>query len=286
MTDCETIEQLILRHSRRGMDILEPYMEKDFCRKSAEALWNLERGIVFLTTGFYVAGFAETDGPPGTACLAEALRRLGFRPVIVTDKYCRGFFDADQTEVLYIEEDAKDTVFAGILERYQPVALVSVERCGKNSRGDYANMSGVSIREYTAPVDRMFEMAAEQHIPTFGVGDGGNEIGMGCLEEVIEDRLSLVPCCVPVDYLVIATVSNWGAYGITAALEILSGESLLPCRDEAEAYLNKIVDLGSVDGVTKEHVPTVDGYPAETENEILDGLREIVKNWGGKNENI
>ena len=52
------------------------------------------------------------------------------------------------------------------------------------------------------------EMARQEGIPTFGVGDGGNEIGMGNLKEVIMSKLALTPCDIEVDALIIATVSN------------------------------------------------------------------------------
>ena len=85
------VEDLILRHSCRGMDVLRPRLAEDFCREAAEAILRWRRGTVLLTTGFYVAGHAETDGPPGTLLLAKALEALGFRPVVVTDAPCRGY---------------------------------------------------------------------------------------------------------------------------------------------------------------------------------------------------
>ena len=53
------IEDIILRHSQRGMDVLRPYMPKAFCEEAVEALLNLPHGVIFLTTGFYVAGFEK-----------------------------------------------------------------------------------------------------------------------------------------------------------------------------------------------------------------------------------
>ena len=59
----EGIEDIILRHSQRGMQKLRPHLPKDYCRQAAEEIASWERGVVFLTTGFYVAGYPETDGP-------------------------------------------------------------------------------------------------------------------------------------------------------------------------------------------------------------------------------
>ena len=93
------IEDIILRHSQRGMDVLRPYMPKAFCEEAVEALLNLPHGVIFLTTGFYVAGYAETDGPLGTEVLAQALKKLGYQPVIVTDALCKDYFEPMGLEV-------------------------------------------------------------------------------------------------------------------------------------------------------------------------------------------
>ena len=96
------IEDIILRHSQRGMDVLRPYMPKAFCEEAVEALLNLPHGVIFLTTGFYVAGYAETDGPLGTEVLAQALKKLGYQPVIVTDALCKDYFEPMGLEVEYV----------------------------------------------------------------------------------------------------------------------------------------------------------------------------------------
>ena len=82
----ETVEDIVLRHSKRGMTILRKYMGDFYCKRAAEKILELPKGNIFLTTGFYVAGHAETDGPLGTMTLAKALRAVGYRPIIVTDK--------------------------------------------------------------------------------------------------------------------------------------------------------------------------------------------------------
>lgn len=261
------IEEAILRHGARGMDVLKEYMPENFCELATKALYELNRGTILLATGFYVAGFTETDGPLGTLTLALALKKLGFNSVIVTDTYSKDCFEKYGVETVYVPLDADNDYLSNLFESYSPVGLVSIERCGKNIRGKYENMRGVDIGEYTAPVDELFIIAKEKNIPTWGVGDGGNEIGMGNLKDIITDKLSLTPCRVEVDYLVIATVSNWGAYGITGYLEKFSGEQLKPEFDWAKEYLAFTSELGSLDGVNKTKTITVDGLPIEYEEE-------------------
>ncbi len=271
----ELIEDIILRHSQRGMLTLREEMPDRFCELAAKEILSWPHGTVFLTTGFYVAGFAETDGPAGTVAVAEALQKLGFHPIIVTDSFCDGFFELRGLEALYMPIDADKEYCARMIRRYHPVGMISIERCGINTRGDYENMRGISIKEHTSPVDLFFKQAPVFGIPTIGVGDGGNEIGMGNVKEVIAQKLSLVPCAVCVDYLVIASVSNWGAYGIAAYLQKLTGEPVAADPDDILSYIEKTVEIGSVDGVTHERVAHVDGYESGVEREILEALAEV-----------
>lgn len=258
------IENLILRHSGRGMDILRPYLAEDYCTDAASAILRWKRGTVLLTTGFFVAGHAETDGPPGTLFLANALRHCGFQPVIVTDAPCKGYFEAFGLPVRYAAYDASEDFFAALLREVSPVGLIAVERCGENIHGDYANMRGVSIADHTAPIDRMFALA---ECPTVGIGDGGNEIGMGNLAQVITQQLSLVPCKVGVDHPIIATVSNWGALGLAAALGWLPEE-----QEFLRAYAH-CVELGYVDGITKRCELGEDGFSMNVGLQLLREMR-------------
>ena len=288
-------ESIILRHSGRGMNLLREYLPEDYCAEAAKEILSWPKGIVFLTTGFYVAGFAETDGPVGTIVVAKALKALGYRPVILTDSYCRDFFEPEDLEVIYLSFTVSREELMDLVAEYHPVGMISIERCGINTRDDYENMRGISIRKDTAPIDDLFAAAGPdgdenrsgmEHVRTIGVGDGGNEIGMGNLKDVISQKLSLVPCRVRTDLLVIASVSNWGAYGIAAELEKQSGKTVFSEIDKMTASqkvrtsIERMVKVGSVDGVTHERVAHVDGFDNTVESEILDALAEEVKKSG------
>lgn len=271
-----TVEDIILQKGHRGMDVLRPHAAPDFCRTAAQQLYALPRGRVLFTTGFYVAGHPESDGPAGTVCLAATMKALGFDCTILADENCAGLLDWPGVESELFPAGAVDA--AAVLDKYTPVALVSIERCGRNAAGDYANMHGISIAEHTAALDSLFPEAERRGIFTLGVGDGGNEIGMGNMAEIINRQLALSPCVVCADTLVLATVSNWGAYGLAACLSKLEGRDLMP-ENWLPGYLEASAAIGCVDGVNHEAVPTVDGYPAGTENEVFEQLRR----WIGEN---
>lgn len=282
------IDEIVLRHSQRGMTVLRTHQEEKLCETAAKMILSWEKGTVLVATGFYVAGYAETDGPAGTMVMARALLALGYHPIVLTDSFCKGFFEPEGIDVEYLPMQASDEDCLAVAEKYRPVGMISIERCGKNIQDDYANMRGISIAENTAPVDRLFELtgpdAAEGvcRIPSIGVGDGGNEIGMGNLSDIITKELALVPCRVKTDLLVTASVSNWGAYGIAAALQLLTGREVYsvidgkPVDKKTEEFIAMTVEVGSVDGVTHERVAHVDGYEAGIEMEILADLAKAA----------
>lgn len=271
-----TPEEVTLRYSKRGMTLLKEYLQKDYCKRAAEKLLQAPKGNVLITTGFYVAGYAETDGPLGTLAVAKALEGLGYHGIVITDKYCEGFFELKNISVEYVAIDADQSVYEEILEKYRPVYMISIERCGHNLENEYANMRGDSITGQTACIDTLFELAAEKKIPTIGVGDGGNEIGMGNVRQVILEKLELNPCVVTVDDLIIATTSNWGAYALAAYMAKLSGRPVFITYEEIEEYMAQIVALGCVDGVTKQKKMGTDGFSMEIEKEIITSLKEAI----------
>lgn len=274
-----TIEDVVMRYGSRGMDTLYPFLPKENYRRAAEDILSLPRGNFVVTTGFYVKGAGETDGPLGAWILIQVLEKLGFLPVVVTDQYTYHYFSGEKVRCVCIplinsRECLETASMETVLERLDPVGMVSVERCGKNGDGDYTNMKGESIKNHTAPVDELFELAGKYGIQTIGIGDGGNEIGMGNLANEIGDLLSTTPCIVKTDYLLLGTVSNWAAYGLGRMLELVSGMQLMPPVKKLTYFFDRIVSMGSVDGITGENVMTVDGFSEGKEVEIY---LEILK---------
>lgn len=269
------VDEVILQHSDRGMDVLQKLYPKEHCKEAVEHFVQLEKGTVFLYTGFWVAGFCETDGPIGTYFLAKALNSLGYKSIIITDEFCKDFFK--EIECIYMpitgydEKENQD-----ILDQYKPIAHISIERCGLNANGKYENARSIDIAEFTAPVDELF-MLGDRTKPSYAVGDGGNEVGMGNFRKEIVKHLSLVPCVVNCDFPIIASVSNWGAYGFIAYLQKHYKKEVMPSFDEVDKYLEYIVSLGSVDGIKKVCVKSVDGKEWYIEKEILKSLNEAIE---------
>jgi D-glutamate cyclase-like, C-terminal len=236
---------------------------------------------VLIVTGFIVAeGMPETDGPPGAAVLGRALRRLGARVRYTSDATALPPLESalralgEPTDVFGYPDHADAA--AEVLARERPTHLIAIERPGRCRSGDYLNMRGISVAEWNRPLDEMFLLAKSQggggkpgwRAPlTIGVGDGGNEIGMGSVRTLLarEGRLvARTASVVPVDHLVVAGVSNWGAYGIVAQLGRLTGQPLLHTPAEERRLIDACVSAGAVDGITRRKEPTVDTLSADT----------------------
>lgn len=147
------------------------------------------------------------------------------------------------------------------------------------------NMRGVCIDAHTAPLHLLFERLPQFHSTarTIGVGDGGNEIGMGAIPwSELRRRLSgeqagRVPCRIACDFNIVAGTSNWGAMALAAGACLLRNrlDVLQPWTQERHhAWLEDLVANGpAVDGVTGRREATVDGLPFLTYIQPWEGFR-------------
>ena len=137
-----------------------------------------------------------------------------------------------------------------------------------------------------AYADKLLFLAAPARTVTVGVGDGGNEVGMGSVRARVARAGGVFPriaSVVRVKHLVVAGVSNWGAYGIVAELARLAGRPLLHSGEEEQAMVAACVEAGAVDGLTHRPEPTVDGLPLSAHIGMLELLRvlESPRRTGG-----
>ena len=157
-----------------------------------------------------------------------------------------------------------------VLARACPTHLVAIERPARARSGDYLNMRGLSVAPWNRPIDELF--LRRGRVVTIGVGDGGNEIGMGNVRSALMRQgplMARIASTVRVDHLVVAGVSNWGAYGIVAQLGRLTGQALLHTPGDERRLIDACVDAGAVDGVTRKRERTVDRMDADTHAAIV-----------------
>ncbi|MFH1108058.1 MAG: glutamate cyclase domain-containing protein [Planctomycetota bacterium] len=229
---------------------------------------------VGIVSGFYIpqAGAGETDGPPGAKVVGDALRALGIEVDYITDRWNEPLFRALDIEPLLEPHD--------YVTRVQPTHLVAVERAGRGRDGRYRNMRGLDISATTVPLDELFLEAGRRGLTTIGIGDGGNEIGMG---KVFAEALSTIDhgadiaSTVATDFCIAAGVSNWGAYGLAGALSVLTGRDLLPSAEDCVKDIVRVVQSGgAVDGVTHRREATVDGLKLSASVRMLENIRRQI----------
>jgi D-glutamate cyclase len=162
-----------------------------------------------------------------------------------------------------------------------------IQEVPQQHQGRCHTMRGIDITDQMSPAHFLFEMAAQQkpQVWTIGIGDGGNEIGMGKIAwETIRRNIpggGTIACRVPTNYLIVCGISNWGAYALATGIRMLLGvkpdDDLYDSVRERE-LLGKMVDEGPlVDGVLGKPSVSVDGLSFDRYVEVLVRLRELGK---------
>ncbi len=188
-----SIEQEVLRYDRRGIGRLHARVGENFCTDAAEFILAND-GPVLIGTGFYIAHAQkpETDGPPGALALARGLEKLGRRVEFVTDAVCAPMMErvAEGRRVHVIplgEGDNVKQTAKTILDKVKPGLLIAIERCGPDAEGRFLQFSGTDITKFTGRMEYLFQ----HNIPSIGIVDGGNEIGIGNFA----DDVRQLPAC-------------------------------------------------------------------------------------------
>jgi hypothetical protein len=300
------IEALLLSMTSRGIDKIG---RREGAGNLLTALHALQRANrVLLCTGFNVApGMPETDGPVGTAILAYALWRIGKTPVIVADE--------SNSALMRVAMHALDARFAAevqiealpgshadrteqahqMLKRIGPDVVMHIEVPGRNGSGVYSNMVGVAIDDFNKPHDELMNVANREGIATIGVGDGGNEAGMGgALNVPAAINGNEMQAVVPAQHQIFAWNSNLGAIApaeLLIALNDCSPQKHHACTGvQLVDIIRSLLEAGAVDGVTRSSQfdaegvdrkgqpahTAVDGHPSSRHVDDLEALHGII----------
>ncbi len=316
----ELIDRIVtLDMGQRGMSgLYEPARARagePLCAAAARPLSSLERGdhVIIITGSLTRAGvssaIAENDGPVGVASLARAITH-GFNaipvimvdeticdkvaaitrvagPNVVTREQAQVAADTPRyTSVAVVEGGEIDDLkardhAAALIADLNPKAVISVERSGLTKDGTYRNARGEDYSEGRARLDHIVLEAARRNIPTVGIGDGGNEIGMGAIPEAVAAHIphgDVLCSSIATDVLFPVGVSNWGCYALTAALAIMTGnEDLIHTPDLERRLLEASPQIGLVDGTTGRLEPTADGLPLSTHVGVVELLQTTAR---------
>ncbi len=299
---------------RQGRSYLAEVAEKTIRRVNP-------RENVLMVTGFRVPPnyIQETDGPLGTAVLYRALLKLGAFPVVVTEaaeESVRCIYSALETlgfrpKVINGYEVPNDlgrepTVIAAPPQKERgsqqflrnmwrylnPAAVVFIEKPGPNTLGIYHSMGGLDITQYHIDAEILLKDLGRSAGVTIGIGDGGNEVGMGVVYEAVRKYVPYGSICrcpcrggiatyLRTDFLVLGSNSNRGAYALAEVIMSLTGvgePAVTP--EEVLGMLEAVTRSGCVDGFTGKRSVSVDGEDIESITSFVKRMNRLRNKIG------
>lgn len=284
------------------------------------------RGVLILT-GFPCHVDAdvksETDGLSGAIALAAAARVLNKPCAIATDECCAaGLRLALETRSrargalveAFVGGVAPDSArAASLLALYDHT--VACERAGVAADGTYRTMRAIDMGSLVARLDVLLSSGTAADVllssgtaaggvahervmrSSTGIGDGGNECGMGAVRKAVMATVpngAIIACVTVADATIVTGVSNWGGWALAAAIGVAARHSpnrgdtrahcqptLLPTEEEEDALDLALEAAGVGDGVSGQVTPSgsVDGMQAPVHRSILAELKVAVDEW-------
>ncbi|OQR89919.1 hypothetical protein ACHHYP_05944 [Achlya hypogyna] len=283
----------------RGMThLLDGPRDRAHFSEAIEALSRLPPGSdVAILTGFpclldYTPP-TETDGLGGACALIHALHVIGrHRAHILTDevnavvlKSCIEAAAVAAT-VLHSFPPANEWTHATQVKLealYSTMgAYVAIERAGAAEDGRYYTMRARDMTAIVAPLDQCFAYAKSHGIPTIAIGDGGNELGMGNVSAATKAKVrngETIAAKLGCDHLIVACISDWGAYALCAGLALRHRNSdALLTRETVVAIANAMIAAGARDGILGCQDTFVDGLPLVETLNLVHAMRHCVNN--------
>ncbi|HXX36526.1 MAG TPA: glutamate cyclase domain-containing protein [bacterium] len=298
------IETIIGRKVRRDITGMTEWAMGNL-GKAAESILGAPDAHVGIVTGFYIKAATppspETDGLGGMAHLAAGLSSAGIAVTVITDAPCAkavwAVVDAlplpVNLEIVSISEESVRRLRRFLQQGDRPIThLIAIERVAPASDGKPHREHGWDMTRETAPLHLLFEDPPwQRRWTTIGIGDGGNEIGMGALpKDVIEREIpngSVIASTIPADFPIVAGVSNWGGLGLVAAMACLKpvlAPDLLRSfnREMDHRFLSAAVETGqAVAIIDKDHPArpfmSVDTIPWEKHAILLEEIAGVVQ---------
>lgn len=194
------------------------------------------------------------------------------------------------------DEDEAQQEAEDLIEEYDPAAVITVERPGRNENGIWHTGIGNEMSEFTSKIDYLVEEAKRQDILTVGIGDLANEIGMGMIKDEAEALLDeyepelglgtecncgcggTIATATETDCLVYGSASNRGAYGLIGMLSALEDDDRMrPSPDQWHRAYEKVVSKRAGDSITGRPVLRDDGVPIQHDMHQIEMIDQIIE---------
>lgn len=215
----------------------------------------------------------ESDGIAGAFSIARALEQMGRSPTILIDSFYKEYL-VELSTWHNTRFRSNIRISSSFHEDFD--GIIGIERSGKAKDGKYYTMKGIEITDYLSSLDTAY---FNEEVCSLGIGDGGNEAGLGNLKGLVEQYIpqgGLIGSVVRSDFPLISSVSTWGGYAVSIALSVHSGT---PCCVETEGEREialQIAELGIKDGILREAGSTIDGLPWDFTAGVIKDLLTIA----------
>ena len=299
----DRIEAIISRKVKRDI-VRMVHWAKGNLGEAAASIVSTPNAHVGIVTGFYIKHATppspETDGLIGMAHLAAGLSSAGIAVTVITDAPCAkavwAVIDAlpepIDLEVVSVSERSVLALREVLAKGDRPLThLIAIERVSPASDGKPHREHGWDMSRETAPLHLLFDDPGwVRPWRTIGIGDGGNEIGMGSLpEDIVRTEIpngSVIAATIPADHLIVAGVSNWGGYGLLAAMACRKPELATRLlrhftREMDHRFLLAAVETGQAVDDSRVDSPgrpmmSVDRIAWEQHADLLDEIARLV----------
>jgi hypothetical protein len=275
-----------------------------------------EGDLVYIITGFVLLPFkkAEMDGIVSSMLFARALvKAFGAKPVVICPEdnllavenlaYDMGLhlykdietvkkYPVSMAVIPFTKDIERAPIQADkLIAEGLPSAVVTIEAPGANRLGVYHNATGLDLSELESKADVLFKKLQAAGVTNISIGDLGNEIGMGTLKDHLYKYIPYAapeacrcPCKggiaaeTAADNIVTATTSDWGAYGMIAALAFLKGNLDIMISPELERQAIRTASRSGMIDMYGWLIPAIDGFNEEINVTIVQLMRELVRN--------
>lgn len=274
-----------------------------------------EGDLVYILSGFILMPHRhpETDGIISSVLLCRALvKAFGAKPVVICPQECldavRSMAPRAGLHLYESIEELKEYPFSmgvltfpkdkaqaearaeEIMAMGMPKAVVANECPGANYLGEYHNATGKNMTALECKQDILFQKLKDKGVLNIAIGDLGNETGMGTIAEHIKKYIPYADkgrcscecgggllAATAADHIITATVSDWGCYGLIAALAfLLDKKCILHTPQMEEDVVTAASNHGMVD-MYGELEPAIDGFDLKTNSTIVAMMRECIK---------
>ena len=231
----ERLEQAAGRTVRRDIGRLVAFARGNL-KAAARSIADHPKPHVGIIAGFFVRHAQppspETDGLNGLGQLAAGLTEAGIRVTAISDAPCakavwavtKALPHEVGLEIAAVSAQSVRQLRRKLETDEAPLThLIAIERCALGGDGKPHREHGWDISGDTAPLDYLFEDDGwTAPWKTIGIGDGGNEIGMGLLPaDIVEADVpngALIAARTKADFLIVSGIANWGAYALLGAI--------------------------------------------------------------------